>query len=97
MLGIDGRDIDSAGDVRRILRSYEEGEALTLTIMRDGSELQVGGTVEDQASLRRRGVMRAAPLGPVGRRMSIRRTAPQRGAFWRMSSRARRPWRGMSL
>ena len=97
VLGIDGRDIDSAGDVRRILRSYEEGEAMTLTIMRDGSELQVGGTVEDQASLRRRGVMRAAPLGPVGRRMSIRRTAPRRGAFWRMSSRARRPWRGMSL
>ena len=97
VLAIDGRNIDSAGDVRRILRSYEEGEAMTLTIMRDGSELQVGGTVEDQASLRRRGVMRAAPLGPVGRRMSFRRTAPRRGAFWRTSNRGWRPWRGMSL
>lgn len=97
VLGIDGREIDSAGDVRRILRSYEEGEAMTLTIMRDGSELQVSGSVEDQARLRRGGVMRGAPVGPVGRRASVRRAAPRRGAFWRTSNRIRRPWRGMSL
>ena len=94
---IDGRTIDSAGDVRRILRSYEEGEAMTLTIMRDGGETQVSGSVEDQASLRRGGVMRGAPAGPVGRRISARRTAPRRAAFWRTSNRVGRPWRGMSL
>ena len=97
VLAIDGRTIDSAGDVRRILRSYEEGEAMTLTIMRDGGEMQVSGTVEDQARLRRGGVVRGAPAGPVGRRMSVRRTAPRRGAFWRTSNRVRGPWRGMSL
>ncbi|MCY3706728.1 MAG: PDZ domain-containing protein [Gammaproteobacteria bacterium] len=94
---IDGRTIDSAGDVRRILRSYEEGEAMTLTIMRDGGEIQVSGSVEDQASLRRGGVMRGTPAGPVGRRISARRTAPRRAAFWRTSNRFGRPWRGMSL
>ena len=97
VLAIDGRDIDSAGDVRRILRSYEEGETMTLTIMRDGGETQVSGAVVDQARLRRGGVMRGAPVGPVGRRVSVTRTAPRRGVFWRMSNRARRPWRGMSL
>ena len=94
---IDGRTIDSAGDVRRILRSYEEGEAMTLTIVRDGGEMQVSGSVEDQASLRRGGVMRGAPAGPVGRRISARRTAPRRAVFWRTSNRVGRPWRGMSL
>jgi membrane-associated protease RseP (regulator of RpoE activity) len=95
---IDGRSIDSAGDVRRILRSYEEGEAMTLTIMRDGGEMRVSGSVEDQARLRRRGgVMRGAPAGPVGRRISARRTAPRRAVFRRTSNRVGRPWRGMSL
>ena len=93
VLAIDGRAIDSAGDVRRILRSYEEGEALTLTIMRDGSQTQVGGTVEDQARPRRRGVVRGPPAGPVGRRISAARRAPGRGLFWRASNRAGRPWR----
>ena len=98
VLAIDGRTIDSAGDVRRILRSYEEGEAMTLTIMRDGGEMQVSGSVEDQARLRRRGgVMRGAPVGPVGRGISVRRAAPRRAVFRRMSNRVGRPWRGMSL
>ena len=97
VLAIDGRTIDSAGDVRRILRSYGEGEAMTLTIVRDGGEMQVSGSVEDQARLRRGGVVRGAPVGPSGRRISVRRTAPRRGVFWRTSNRLRRPWRGMSL
>lgn len=97
VLAIDGRTIDSAGDVRRILRSYEEGEAMTLTIMRDGGEMQVSGAVEDQARLRRRGAVRGAPVGPVGRRISVGRGAPGRGVSWRTSNRVRRPWRGMSL
>ena len=97
VLAIDGRTIDSAGDVRRILRSYEEGEAMTLTIMRDGGEMQVSGSVEDQARLRRGGVMRAGPVGPVGRGISVRRAAPRRAVFRRMSNRVGRPWRGMSL
>lgn len=97
VLAIDGRTIDSAGDVRRILRSYEEGEAMTLTIMRDGGEMQVSGSVDDQARLRRGGVVRGATVGPPGRRMSVRRSAPRRGVLWRTSNRLRRPWRGMSL
>ncbi len=97
VLAIDGRTIDSAGDVRRILRSYEEGEAMTLTIMRDGGEMQVSGAVEDQARLRRRGAVGRAPVGPVGRRISVGRGAPGRGVSWRTSNRVRRPWRGMSL
>ena len=97
VLAIDGRTIDSAGDVRRILRSYEEGEAMTLTIMRDGAEMQVSGSVEDQARLRRGGAVRGAPVGLPGRRTSVRRTAPRRGVFWRTSNRDSRPWRGMSL
>lgn len=97
VLAIDGRAIDSAGDVRRILRSYEEGEAMTLTIMRDGGEMQVSGAVEDQARVRRRGAVRGAPVGPAGRRISVGRGTPGRGASWRTSNRVRRPWRGMSL
>lgn len=88
---IDGRTVDSAGDVRRILRSYEEGEAMMLTIVRDGGEMQVSGSVEDQASLRRGGVLRGAPVGPVGRRTSVRRAAPRRPVFWRTSNRVGRP------
>ena len=94
---IDGRAIDSAGDVRRILRSYEAGEAMTLTIVRDGGEIQVSGSVEDQASLRRGGIMRGVPVGPVGRRISVQRAAPRRAVFWRTSDRVGRPWRGMRL
>ena len=98
ILAIDGRSIDSAGDVRRILRSYEEDEAMTLTIMRDGGEMRVSGSVEDQARLRRRGgVMRGAPVGPVGRRISVQRAAPRRAVFRRTSNRVGRPWRNMSL
>lgn len=97
VLAIDGRTIDSAGDVRRILRSYEEGEAMTLTVMRDGAEMQVSGTVEDQARPRRGGVVRGAPAGPVGWRMSVRRNAPRRGVFRRTSNRVGRPWGSMSL
>ena len=95
VLTIDGRAIDSAGDVRRILRSYEEGEAMTLTIMRDGSEMRVSGSVEDQARLRRGGVVRGMPDGPVGRRITARRAAPGRGVPWRGWNRARRAWVGM--
>lgn len=97
ILAIDGRAIDSAGDVRRILRSYEEGEAMTLRVMRDGGEIQVSGSVEDQARPRRGGVMRGAPAGPAGRRMAVRRAPPGRAVFWRAQNRVRRPWRGVSL
>ncbi len=93
VLAIDGRTIDSAGDVRRILRSYEEGETVTLTIMRDRAEMQVGGSVDDQARLRRGGVGRGAPVGPAGRRISAARRGPGRVAVWRAADRGRQPWR----
>ncbi len=95
VLAIDGRTIDSAGDVRRILRSYEEGEAVTLTLMRDRSEVQVSGAVEDQARVRRGGVGRGAPMGPAGRRISAARRGPGRVAVWRVANRGRQPWRGI--
>lgn len=93
ILSIDGRTIDSAGDVRRILRSYEEGETVTLRIMRDQSELEIGGAVEDQARLRR-GAVRGAPVGPVGRRIGAARRNPAQVAFWRAANRGPQLWRG---
>ncbi|MDE2772689.1 MAG: PDZ domain-containing protein [Gemmatimonadota bacterium] len=58
ILSIDGRAVDSAGDARRILRSYEEGEEMTLTILRERAEMQVSGAVEDRVRPRRRGARR---------------------------------------
>ena len=55
ILSIDGRAVDSAGDARRILRSYEGGEEMTLTILRERAEMQVSGAVEDRVRPRRRG------------------------------------------
>ena len=94
ILAIDGRTIDSAGDMRRILRSYEEGEAVTLRIMRDRSEREVSGSVEDQARARR-GVVRGAPFGPAGRRITSARRGPGRVAVWRAPNRGRQPWRSV--
>ena len=81
ILSIDGRAVDSAGDARRILRSYEEGEEMTLTILRDRAEMQVSGAVEDRARLRRRGAVRGAPFGPAGRRTSAGPGPTRRGMF----------------
>lgn len=58
ILSIDGRAVDSAGDARRILRSYEGGEEMTLTILRERAEMQVSGAVEDRVRPRRRGARR---------------------------------------
>ena len=58
ILSIDGRAVDSAGDARRILRSYEGGEEMTLTILRERAEMQVSGIVEDRTRPRRRGARR---------------------------------------
>ena len=91
ILSIDGRTIDSAGDVRRILRSYEDGEAVALTIMRDGSEVEVGGEVQVQARARRGGVVRGAPVGPAGRRITAARRGPARMAVWRAGNRGGQP------
>ena len=92
VLAIDGRAVDSAGDVRRILRSYEEGEAMTLTVMRDRARMEVSGEVEDQVRPRRGGVARGAPVGPSGRGISA-----ARGDLRRASARGGRVWRGMRL
>jgi S1-C subfamily serine protease len=46
ILAIDGRDVETPRDVRRVLRSYEPGESLTFQIMRDG----VRTTVEYEMS-----------------------------------------------
>ena len=43
---IDGRTVDSPGDIRRILRSYEDGESVTFQIMRDHAAREVLGTIE---------------------------------------------------
>jgi hypothetical protein len=42
---IDGRSVDDIGDVRRILDSYEDGEAVTFEVMRRGQVASVEGVV----------------------------------------------------
>lgn len=46
ILSIDGREVDDPADVTRILRSYREGEEVTLRVVRQGDERTVRGTVE---------------------------------------------------
>ena len=43
LLSIDGRTVDDAREVRRILQSYELEEDLTLRVMRRGEEVEVQG------------------------------------------------------
>jgi len=43
LLSIDGRTVDDAREVRRILQSYELDEDLTLRVMRRGEEIEVQG------------------------------------------------------
>jgi S1-C subfamily serine protease len=45
ILAIDGREVEDQGDFRRILRSYDEDETVTITVMRKGREIQVEGTI----------------------------------------------------
>ena len=42
---IDGRDVEDQGDVGRILRSYEDGESVSFSVIRKGRETQVEGTI----------------------------------------------------
>lgn len=44
ILSIDGRSVDSPSDVYRILGSYEDGESMTVTVIRDGDRVEVVGT-----------------------------------------------------
>lgn len=46
VVGIDGREVEDEEEFRRILRSYEEGDAIRFRIWRDGGETTVSGTVE---------------------------------------------------
>ncbi|CAN5821819.1 hypothetical protein BH23GEM11_BH23GEM11_16500 [soil metagenome] len=41
VVGIDGREVADAGDLRRILASYRRGEALTFRVWREGREVEV--------------------------------------------------------
>ena len=43
VVAVDGRDVDDGAELRRILRSYEEGEEIEFRIWRDGSETTVTG------------------------------------------------------
>jgi len=45
ILAIGDREVDDVSDVLRILRSYEDDEAVTFTVMRQGRETSVEGTV----------------------------------------------------
>jgi len=45
ILSIGDRDVEDTGDVFRILRSYEEDEAVSFTVMRHGQETRVDGTM----------------------------------------------------
>jgi C-terminal processing protease CtpA/Prc len=46
ILSIGDREVEDTQDVYRILRSYEEEEAVTFTVMRKGREARVEGTIE---------------------------------------------------
>lgn len=43
---VDGREVDDIAELRRILRSYREGEEIEFHIRRDGAETTVTGTIE---------------------------------------------------
>jgi hypothetical protein len=45
VLSIDGREVKDQMDFGRILRSYEDDETVTFTVIRKGQELQVEGTI----------------------------------------------------
>lgn len=46
ILAIGGREISSFRRLRRLITSYEAGESITLTVMRDGSEVELEGTLD---------------------------------------------------
>ncbi len=43
ILEVDGREVDDPGHFYRIIGSYRDGEAVELTVMRDGNRIQVAG------------------------------------------------------
>ncbi len=43
---VDGREIEDVSELRRVLRSYREGEEIKFRIWRDGAETTVTGTIE---------------------------------------------------
>jgi S1-C subfamily serine protease len=45
ILAIGDREVEDVSDVLRILRSYEEEESVSFTVMRQGREQRVEGTV----------------------------------------------------
>ncbi|MGD2121512.1 MAG: PDZ domain-containing protein [Gemmatimonadota bacterium] len=45
ILAIDGRQVEDEGDLTRILRSYEENEEVSFTVMRKGQEIIVEGRI----------------------------------------------------
>ena len=45
VVAIEGRKVDDAGELRRILRSYNEDEEIEFAIWRDGAETRVAGTI----------------------------------------------------
>ncbi len=46
VLSVDGREVRDADHARRILRSYDDGESVTLRIVRQGREMTVEGMME---------------------------------------------------
>lgn len=45
VVAVDGRTVDDAAELRRILRSYTEDEEIEFSIWRDGAETTVAGTI----------------------------------------------------
>lgn len=45
VVAVDGREVDDAAELRRILRSYTEDEEIEFRIWRDGAETTVAGTI----------------------------------------------------
>ncbi len=45
VVGVEGREVEDAEELRRILRSYEEGDEMDFRIWRDGAETTVTGSL----------------------------------------------------
>jgi len=46
VVAVEGRKVDDAGELRRILRSYTDDEEIEFSIWRDGAETTVAGTIK---------------------------------------------------
>ncbi|HEY2825896.1 MAG TPA: PDZ domain-containing protein [Gemmatimonadales bacterium] len=59
ILAVDGRDVSSASQMYRVLRSYDSGETVKLDVMRQKRRITVSGKIPDRDSMQWNKVRRA--------------------------------------